>query len=69
MPRDAVTLADVREPTLTTGCEGCGRYGQKARKSSSRLLFRSQKARARAARWRPFERRRLREARAWRDAA
>ena len=28
MPRDAVTLADVREPTLTIVCERCGRYGR-----------------------------------------
>ena len=28
MPRDgALTLSDVREPTLTIACERCGRYG------------------------------------------
>ena len=25
-PRDAITVADVREPTLTIVCERCGRY-------------------------------------------
>jgi len=28
MPRDAITLADVREPTLTLVCEPCGRRGR-----------------------------------------
>lgn len=28
MPRDAITLADVREPTLTIVCEPCGRRGR-----------------------------------------
>ena len=28
MPRDAVTLAEVREPTLTIVCEPCGRRGR-----------------------------------------
>jgi hypothetical protein len=28
MPRDAITLADVHEPTLTIVCERCGRYGR-----------------------------------------
>lgn len=28
MPRDAITLADVREATLTIVCERCGRYGR-----------------------------------------
>jgi hypothetical protein len=28
MPRDAITLADVREPTLTIVCERCGRDGR-----------------------------------------
>ena len=29
MPRgDAVTLADVREPTIEIVCERCGRYGR-----------------------------------------
>ena len=27
MPRDAITLADVRSPTLTLVCEPCGRRG------------------------------------------
>jgi hypothetical protein len=69
MPRDAVTLADVREPTLTTGCEGCGRYGQKARKSSSRLLFRSQKAPPQGGPLAAFQAPAAPEGRAWRDAA
>jgi hypothetical protein len=29
MPRDAITLADVREPTLTIVCERYGRYSVK----------------------------------------
>jgi hypothetical protein len=28
MPRDAVTLADVREPTIEIVCEPCGRRGR-----------------------------------------
>jgi hypothetical protein len=28
MPRDAITLADVRAPTLTIICEPCGRRGR-----------------------------------------
>ena len=28
MPRDFITLADVREPTLTLVCEPCGRRGR-----------------------------------------
>ena len=28
MPRDALTLADVRAPTLTIVCEPCGRRGR-----------------------------------------
>jgi hypothetical protein len=29
MPRDgSLTLSDIREPTLTIGCERCGRYGR-----------------------------------------
>jgi hypothetical protein len=28
MPRDFITLADVREPTLTIVCEPCGRRGR-----------------------------------------
>jgi hypothetical protein len=28
MPRDAITLADVRAPTLTIVCEPCGRRGR-----------------------------------------
>jgi len=28
MPRDAITLADVRQPTLTIACEPCGRRGR-----------------------------------------
>jgi hypothetical protein len=28
MPRDAFTLSDVREPTLTIVCEPCGRRGR-----------------------------------------
>jgi hypothetical protein len=29
MPRDgSLTLSDVREPTLTIGCQLCGRYGR-----------------------------------------
>ena len=28
MPCDAITLADVREPTLTIVCARCGRYGR-----------------------------------------
>ena len=28
MPRDALTLADVRSPTLTIICEPCGRRGR-----------------------------------------
>jgi hypothetical protein len=28
MPRDATTLADVREPTLSIVCEPCGRRGR-----------------------------------------
>jgi hypothetical protein len=29
MPRDgALTLSDIREPTLTIVCERCGRYGR-----------------------------------------
>ena len=36
MSRDgALTLADVREPTLTIGCKRCGRYG---RYSVTRLM-------------------------------
>jgi hypothetical protein len=27
MPKDAFTLSDVREPTLTIVCEPCGRRG------------------------------------------
>jgi hypothetical protein len=28
MPKDAFTLSDVREPTLTIVCEPCGRRGR-----------------------------------------
>jgi hypothetical protein len=29
MPRDgSLTLSDIREPTLTIGCERCGRHGR-----------------------------------------
>jgi hypothetical protein len=28
MPRDFITLADVREPTFTIVCEPCGRRGR-----------------------------------------
>jgi hypothetical protein len=28
MPKDAFTLSDVREPTLTVVCEPCGRRGR-----------------------------------------
>ena len=28
MPRDAITLADVREPTVELLCEPCGRRGR-----------------------------------------
>jgi hypothetical protein len=28
MPRDAITLADVREPTIEILCEPCGRRGR-----------------------------------------
>jgi hypothetical protein len=28
MPRDALTLADLRSPTLTIVCEPCGRRGR-----------------------------------------
>ena len=28
MPRDAFTLSDVRDPTLTIACEPCGRRGR-----------------------------------------
>jgi len=28
MPRDAITLTDVREPTLSIVCEACGRRGR-----------------------------------------
>jgi hypothetical protein len=28
MPRDALTLADVRSPSLTIVCEPCGRRGR-----------------------------------------
>jgi hypothetical protein len=28
MPRDTITMADVREPTLTIVCERCGRHGR-----------------------------------------
>jgi hypothetical protein len=28
MPRDFITLADIREPTLTLVCEPCGRRGR-----------------------------------------
>jgi hypothetical protein len=28
MPKDALTLSDVREPTLTIVCEPCGRRGR-----------------------------------------
>jgi hypothetical protein len=28
LPRDALTLADVRSPTLTIVCEPCGRRGR-----------------------------------------
>jgi hypothetical protein len=28
MPRDAITLADVREPTIEMECEPCGRRGR-----------------------------------------
>ena len=28
MPRDAITLADIREPMLAIGCERCGRHGR-----------------------------------------
>jgi hypothetical protein len=28
MPKDAFTLSDVREPTLTIICEPCGRRGR-----------------------------------------
>jgi hypothetical protein len=29
MPRDgSLTLSDIREPTLSIGCERCGRYGR-----------------------------------------
>jgi hypothetical protein len=28
VPKDAFTLSDVREPTLTVVCEPCGRRGQ-----------------------------------------
>jgi hypothetical protein len=30
VPRDAITLADVREPTLTIVCEPRGRHGRLA---------------------------------------
>jgi hypothetical protein len=36
MPRDgSLTLSDIREPTLTIGCERCGRHG---RYSVTRLI-------------------------------
>jgi hypothetical protein len=35
MPRDALTLADVRAPTLTLVCQPCGRRG---RYNVSRLI-------------------------------
>jgi hypothetical protein len=28
MPRDAITLADVREPTIEIVCEPCGKRGR-----------------------------------------
>jgi hypothetical protein len=28
MPRDALTLADVRDPTIQIACERCGRHGR-----------------------------------------
>jgi RNase P subunit RPR2 len=28
MPRDAITLADVREPAVVIACEPCGRRGR-----------------------------------------
>jgi hypothetical protein len=35
MPKDALTLSDVREPTLTIICQPCGRRG---RYSVARLM-------------------------------
>jgi hypothetical protein len=28
MPRDAITLSDVRQPTIEIVCEPCGRHGR-----------------------------------------
>jgi hypothetical protein len=41
MPRDgALTLSDVREPTLTIACERCGRYGRYIVKRAHRRAWR-----------------------------
>jgi hypothetical protein len=45
MPKDAFTLSDVREPTLTVVCEPCGRRGRynveklMAKQGDAKLLY------------------------------
>ena len=45
MPKDAFTLSDVREPTLTIVCEPCGRRGRynvkrlMAKHGDAKILF------------------------------
>ena len=45
MPKDAFTLSDVREPTLTIVCEPCGRRGRYnverlvAKQGDTKLLY------------------------------
>jgi hypothetical protein len=45
MPKDALTLSDVREPTLTIVCQPCGRRGRydvqrlMAKHGDAKILF------------------------------
>lgn len=45
MPKDAFTLSDVREPTLTIICQPCGRRGRysverlKAKRGDAKILY------------------------------
>jgi hypothetical protein len=45
MPKDAFTLSDVREPTLTVVCQPCGRRGRynveglMAKHGDAKILF------------------------------
>jgi hypothetical protein len=75
MPKDAFTLSDVREPTLTIVCEPCGRRGRYnverlvAKHGDTKLLYlldtltncpKMQSAKSMIGVRRVFERRRIR---------